>query len=396
MKALIVDNIILYKCLGKYYAPSIYNNQFFERYLSHFTTIRVVAKVYREDKIDFYKYIPLDTSRIEVIEIPPYRGIKALLKVIGKVAGKYHKIGDGCDCAIMKVVQLESIFAVLFGRLGIPYCIEVVNDPKTISEGFSLVKTISVAAMNYFVRHAIGVSYITKRVLQEKYPCKGMTDSGRRQGYFYTNYPTIDLSLEKDIVPRIYPKKMDTLKILHVSNVIESDAKGQTTVLKAIKYVSERGIRIDAIFLGEGSFVSELKKMASDLGIEGLVHFKGRVADHDLVMNFFKEADLFVFPSRSEGQGRVNLEAESVGLPCLASRVGGIVELFDDKYLFDPDDYVGFGESIIRLFNNPTELEQMSARNIDVAREFEYSKAKEARDLFYEKLKSVARGKNIQ
>lgn len=391
MKALIVDNVILYKNEGDYYAPTIYDNKFFDRYLSVFSEIRIVAKVFPANNVQLSNFIRINTNSLEIIELPPYRGLQQMLKNIFRIRRVFQNIEDGCDCSILKVVQVESIFAILFGHLRRPYGVEVVNDPQTFTPGFSLIKFVSVQAMYYFMRHAKGVSYITKRVLQNKYPCYGMTEKGKKKGYFYTDYPTIDLYVEDNVRTRVYPEKMSKIKLLHVANVIESDAKGQSTVIKIIEKLKKHHIEAKVFFLGEGGYVEELRRLAKTLNVEDSVCFVGRVASHEEVINYYKTCDLFVFPSRSEGQGRVNLEAQSVGLPCLASKVGGIVELFDEDYLFDPDDVEGFSNKIVYLCNNTKELSEMSKKNIESARRFEYSKAKSKRESFYKELQQLAR-----
>lgn len=390
MKALAVNNVILYKCENKYYSPSVYDDLYFQRYISVFSSIRIVAKVYQTD--DPSNYIPLDTTHIEVVELPPYRGLRQLMGMLPSVIKCYIGIEKGCDCSILKVVQIESIFAVLFGRLKKPYGIEVVNDPKSIDNSHFIQKIVSVVAMKYFMRYAKGVSYITKYVLQRKYPCRGMTKAGEEKGYFYTDYPTIDLFIKNEH-PRKYTKPLEQIALLHVANVIVDDSKGQTTVLRVIKELKDKKIEVQGVFLGEGDYVSELKKIAVDLGIEENVAFVGRIANKETLMEYYKDADLFVFPSRNEAQGRVNLEAQSVGLPCLASKVGGIVELFDEDYLFEPHDYKGFANKIMDLMENPKELEEMSRKNIESAKRFEYDSIKGKRANFYQSILRSSLGK---
>ena len=62
-----------------------------------------------------------------------------------------------------------------------------------------------------------------------------------------------------------------------------------------------------------------------------------------------KKNDVFIFPSKSEGLPRAVIEAMAVGLPCLSTPVGGIPELIDEEYLFDPLDEMGFTNAIKRF-----------------------------------------------
>jgi hypothetical protein len=69
-------------------------------------------------------------------------------------------------------------------------------------------------------------------------------------------------------------------------------------------------------------------------------------------------------PSRAEAFGLVNVEAQSVGTPVVASRVGGIPEIVRDcvtGYLVPPGDSSALAQAIVRLLKNG-EAEQFGAR----------------------------------
>jgi glycosyltransferase involved in cell wall biosynthesis len=82
----------------------------------------------------------------------------------------------------------------------------------------------------------------------------------------------------------------------------------------------------------------------------------------DEVARAMDEASALVLPSRSEGMGRVVIEAHLRGRPVLAARVGGIPDLVADGVdgvLFDP-----VPEAIARalaVLENRTELERLAA-----------------------------------
>ena len=392
MKALIVDNIILYKdsLSCDYYSPSIVDNLFFSRYLDVFEEIKVIAKVFPLEKGN-KNLIKIDCSRIQIVELPAYHGIKQMLRCLPDIKKAYKNIEVDCFCSILRVVQLESIFAIIFGKLKKPYAVEVVNDAETQFTPWFPVGMVAVCAMRYFVKHAIGVSYITEYALQKKYPCTKQKKPHSKK-YFYSNYPTLDLMDEEILLPKVYPSHISELNIVHVANNMNGNAKGHVTLIKILKQMTKFGYNAKVTFIGDGPSKIEYEELIEEYNLEDRVIFLGKIADHKKVLEFMRKADIFVFPSRGEGMGRVNIEAKAVGLPCLASSTGGIVELFDDEYLFDPDDVDGFVTKLCYLFDNPQELSEMSKKNIESITKYAYSNVKKRRMDFYRQLRLYVKG----
>src|SRR5207253_10598587 len=79
------------------------------------------------------------------------------------------------------------------------------------------------------------------------------------------------------------------------------------------------------------------------------VHFLGLRRD---VPELLSATDVFALASRSEGMGRVLVEAMAMGLPCVASRVSGIPDVVDDGVtgiLVPPDEPEQFAAAIESL-----------------------------------------------
>lgn len=71
------------------------------------------------------------------------------------------------------------------------------------------------------------------------------------------------------------------------------------------------------VIVGGGPMEEKLKNMAETLHLNEWIRFVGKIP-HDNVGDFYKNSDLFVFPSVTETQGLILLEALHFGLPIVA------------------------------------------------------------------------------
>src|SRR5579871_1022812 len=122
--------------------------------------------------------------------------------------------------------------------------------------------------------------------------------------------------------------------------------------------------RLALVGTGEGSVDSceaELRAMLTQ-GLCPTVMLTGAV---DNVHEWLQAADVFAFPSESEGFGLSILEAMSVGVPMVCTRVGVAAELPPSPpcaLLVAPADAAGFGEALRRLLESAELRETLSGR----------------------------------
>ncbi len=387
MKLLVVGSAHIYKTKdGKYYSAAIYDNNFFKRYLNVFESVRFCAKVKNVEKVDLKNHMPLDVEGLEIWELPWYRGLKGLLVNLRKTIKSIKKSYDSVDVCLYRIMQVESMLSYKYRNKKLKYAVEIVNDPSTYFKG--IYKLISHHYMKKIVSNANGASYITKKVLQKIYPCRSIKEETR--DYFHASYQTLDLDSSLIKKPKVFLKdKTQEFKLIHVANNIENDNKGHSTVIKIVKYLNDKGYNVLCNFVGDGSKVDYYKKLARKIKIDHKINFIGRINQKKELIEYMRSHSLFIFPTRFEGLGRVNLEAMAAGLPCLASSVGGVVELYEKKYLFSPYDYKGFGDEIIRLINNTKELNEMSKRNVEFVKTFSSEIQEPIRTEFYNKLRNL-------
>jgi glycosyltransferase involved in cell wall biosynthesis len=114
--------------------------------------------------------------------------------------------------------------------------------------------------------------------------------------------------------------------------------------------------------VGDGPLRAELERQAEDLGVAGQTRFFGAQAD---VASYMNAADLFILSSDTEGIPAVVLEAGWLGLPVVATRVGGLPECVLDGetgLLVDPVDEAALAQAVAGLLKDPLLRAEMGDR----------------------------------
>ncbi len=138
--------------------------------------------------------------------------------------------------------------------------------------------------------------------------------------------------------------------------------KGVSVLLEAMKDVLARVPKARLVVAGDGPERPALERQARDLGIDNRVAFLGMRADLPRVL---AALDVFVLPSLYEGFGLVVLEAMAVGVPVIATRVGGVPEVIEDGVtglLVPAGDAKKLAEAVFRLEDNPRQAEALADR----------------------------------
>lgn len=154
--------------------------------------------------------------------------------------------------------------------------------------------------------------------------------------------------------------------------------KNHKIVVEALAKLGRKDIRYVAC--GIGALMEENQQLAKSLGIEDQVMFVGYRTDID---KFYQAADIFVVSSFREGLPVAPMEAMSAGLPCVASRIRGNVDLFDGgQLMFDPRDV----DSLCKALNNAMDERIISdelARNSQTLQRFSMEEAVKAMKKIY-------------
>lgn len=393
MKVLVAADAQLYRTPdNKVWCRTIYQYNFWIRYLDVFDSIIVISRLENVDYESVSGYLRADGPGVQFKKMPMVRGAKGYVFHAASFFKAAVEASYASDCAIIRLPSMSAFFVELVYRwIRKPYVLEVVADPENAYAENQLIAKVIAKMLRSACMHANGVSYVTRFALQRQYPCRSIDNSKKidTAKYFSSYYSSIFLKKDFFSSPKTYNHMGKVIHLIHTANNINNDVKGHDIVLKIVKNLQERGVQATITFIGDGTRRNQLEMLASTLGIADKVHFTGFLGSGLEVREQLLNADLFVFPTKAEGLPRALIEAMAVGLPCLSTPVNGIPELLESKYMFDPLDVDGFTDAIIRLIHAPQEMNEMSIRNIKKAEEYEYSILQQRRSLFFSKLKKI-------
>jgi glycosyltransferase involved in cell wall biosynthesis len=132
------------------------------------------------------------------------------------------------------------------------------------------------------------------------------------------------------------------------------EAKGYEYLLEALALLRADGRDLELDIVGDGPERAAYTHLASELGLDGHVVFHGIVPKTE-VASRMREASLFVLTSRYDNNPCVLIEALASGLPAVATAVGGIPEVVDERsgILARPRDPRSIADAIAAALDRP-------------------------------------------
>lgn len=166
------------------------------------------------------------------------------------------------------------------------------------------------------------------------------------------------------------------LRIPESSKVVTTVAvlrkeKGLQYMIEAMPEIIHEVPDVTYLIVGDGEYRSELETVSAETGVSDRVKFVGYQED---VSNFLSISDLFVLPSLTEALPTVLAEAMVVGVPIIASEVGGIPEMIRHNHngiLVPPKNVNMLAQATLRLLTKDILLAEMCAEN---GKKFVYEK----------------------
>ena len=160
-------------------------------------------------------------------------------------------------------------------------------------------------------------------------------------------------------------KTTSNILLVTISRLVHQ--KGIDTVVRSLTLLPEN---VRLLIVGDGEDREMLEKLVDQLELRSRVVFTGQV-DRTMTAKARKIADIFVSPSRSEGQGIAFVSTMIANLPIIATQEGGLADFMFDKqrnsdkettaWVVDKDAPEQIAEAVKDIIAHPEEAAKVSA-----------------------------------
>jgi L-malate glycosyltransferase len=182
--------------------------------------------------------------------------------------------------------------------------------------------------------------------------------------------------------PPLFPRESGMLRVGMIARM-NNPVKNYPGLLHAAARLVPKFPALEFLLVGDGPLRPGLEKMARNLGLEHKVRFLGDRRDVPAVL---ASLDVSVLPSFSESLSNSVLESMAAGLPVVATRVGGNIELVrngETGYLVPPNDEIGLADALESLLSDGCLRREWGRRAKEIA-QAEFSLARMTEE--YQKL----------
>ena len=373
---------------GKPASNLLHYDSFGKRYLDVFSKVFIVGRLFEKEDPSAKTVTGVG---VEFIPLPGKRGIVGLISMFWTLLIFSFKNAKKGRAYILRIPgTIPSVFFWVLMLKRIPFAVEVAADPydsystKALDGHFlsPVVQRFFVWLVKLQCKYAHASVYVTDYSLQQRYP------PGNMQASF--GFTSLDLQSEAYAPNPKLPAdfNMDTPHIVLTGNM-QGSMKGHDVLISALAKVRDAGIKARLTIIGFGDNTDYFKEMCKAKGLADVVTFAGKLSSGEPVRQILRQADLFVLPSRQEGLPRALLEAMSLGLPAIGTRVGGVPELIAPSAIVEPDSVEQLANKIIEFLSSSELLAAYSVENLSKAHSYSACKVSEKRNAFLNCLKKV-------
>lgn len=252
--------------------------------------------------------------------------------------------------------------AAIAGRLGrVPIVIaEETSDPvKRSWRGNALMRVLTGLA-----HRVVAVSPATQKYLRQRIYLPASKVILINNGV--TEAPTADASSVQSLREQLGIEHTDL--IIGTVGRLYDEHKRQSDLIRALPLVRQAHPEARLLIVGAGQDERTLRALAQALGVSKQVVFAGYQPDPTPL---YQMMDVFALASQWEAFGLVLVEAMFAGLPVVATRVGGIPSIVNERetgFLVPPSDPAAIADALLALCRDAALRERMGAAGLTRAR----------------------------
>ena len=275
-------------------------------------------------------------------------------------------------------ISTHTILASFFTRLGImlslkkhPLLINKIHG-YLFDENSNFIKKVIMIVAEKFVRpvtDTILVMNSTDYEIAKKYNLyKKNLYSINGMGINASKFP-FSTEENKSYLREKYNIPKDDFLLIYVAEF--SKRKNQKFLIESLKgLISEGYNNVKLLLLGDGVLLDDMKQYSKTLGIEDNIIFKGYIKE---VCNYYQISDICVSSSRIEGLPFNIMEAMSTGLPVIASKIKGHIDLVnpgENGFLYEYNNINEFCNHVKVLFNDRNLLNNMKISSHNLSKNY--------------------------
>lgn len=307
-----------------------------------------------------------------VVKLPFFFRISGLLKnmINPLFIYKFGKALTQCnwdyDVILLRDMHPLSLMVWIIAKIKrIPVVLQISSNPRKIAQasfkGGKRLFYVSYAFLRESVEYLISKSTLV--ILSCDHPYIKPTSSL----VFKTHFNLISTQdyVSKEFVNDKYGK-IQTPTILFVGRM--SPEKGVENLVKAVKVLVDNGLDLSLELVGDGPDFVRISELVKDLNLAENVELCGNVSNREDLLEYYKNASIFVLPSIEDATPKVLLEAMAVGLPIISTDVGEISNVLNGVgKIVKSGNIISLAEAIEELLIDQTKMKELGLSGLNHA-----------------------------
>lgn len=379
---------------GKVYSlESSFSYNLFQRYLTYFSDVVIFARV-RDQKIDEVLIDEnwVDQKSVLVYGLPYYLGFNQFVIKYFNYRKAIHQglaIHEKNAVLLCRLPGRAGVIAArYFKSINRNYAVEVVGDPFEALSGGAikhplafLIKYFSRNSLKKVVRNASLSLYVTTSTLQKRYPCLN------------ESFGVSDVVLDQNsfrIKPKSFLSDTSEIRLIAIGS-LEQMYKAPDIAIDAVALLRSMGYKVTLTWVGDGKHKHEMIAYTVKKRVDKAVSFVGKLPSGSPIHQYLDAADIFIMPSRTEGLPRAMVEAMARSLPCIGTRITGILELLSPQFIIDINNADQLADKVLTFIKNQDLLYDAGMQNFQKAKEYDQTKLSALRGEFFKRLVALSK-----